>query len=59
MSTERNIHKDYLQKEMFSPSCVHVLSTQYNITFFHWFSQKRKETLYSSLKIWHIDTWSK
>jgi len=24
MVTESNIHKDYLQKEMFSPSCVHV-----------------------------------
>jgi len=53
MVRERNIHNDYLLKEVFSPSCVHALSTQYNITFFHRFSKKKKR---DCIYRWKFDT---
>jgi hypothetical protein len=46
MVTERNIHNDYLQKEMFSPSCVHVYLRSITLHFSTDPVKKKRDTVF-------------
>jgi hypothetical protein len=46
MVTKRSIHNYYIQKEMFSPSCVHIYLRTVTLHFFTDPVKKKRDTLY-------------
>ena len=53
MVTERNIHNNYLQKEMFSPSCVHVYLPSITLLFSTDPVKEKRDTVFITEHLTH------